>query len=298
VLDCGINLGGIFDARQGTDALPWVGAEKLAAAGFRTVRIPVCWTDHLKANGVVDPAFFRRVDKVIDELLDRKLEVILDVHHFDAVHFDPVGQRSVLHALWTQIATRYANRPSSLIYELLNEPRPPMAAGAWNDLALSTLDRVRKVDAERLVLIGPAAANTLDGLNDLRLPGDNQVAMTFHYYSPFGFTHQGACWELGSDAWLGTNWGSQSDREAVTDDLTKAREWADCNGRTVFMGEFGTHQSADRQARIRWTGWVRSEAERLEIGWCYWALGTEFGVYQFELNDWDASLLAALLPIG
>jgi hypothetical protein len=39
---------------------------------------------------------------------------------------------------------------------------------------------------------------------------------------------------------------------------------------------------------------VRREAERLGIGWCYRALGTEFGVLD-PAAGWDAALLATLL---
>lgn len=273
MLDRGINLGNVLDARRGTTPLPWPGAAALAEAGFDTVRVPVCWTDHLD-----EPAFPQRVDAVVDELLAEDLDVIVNVHHFDDL------QPDVLHALWTRIAGRYADRPPALRFELLNEPRIPPAG--WNALAASTLARVREQDPEREVLIGPAAANTLAALDDLVLPGDEHLAMTFHYYEPFAFTHQGAFWEPGSDAWAGTGWGSEADRAAVTADLERAAGWGERHAVEVFMGEFGVIERAESTARAAWTAWVRTEAERVGIGWCYWALGTEFGL--------DAGLRSAL----
>ncbi len=273
MLDRGINLGNVLDARRGTKPLPWPGAAALEAAGFSTVRVPVCWTDHLG-----DPAFPVRVDAVVDALLAQGLHVVVNVHHFDDL------QPDVLHALWTRIASRYADRPPALRLELLNEPRIP--PDAWNALAASTLARVREADPEREVLIGPAAANTLDALDDLVLPRDGHLSLTFHYYEPFAFTHQGAFWEPGSEAWLGTGWGSDADRAAVTADLRRARAWGERHGVAVFMGEFGAIDRAEPAARAAWTAWVRTEAERLGIGWCYWALGTEFAL--------DADLRSAL----
>jgi endoglucanase len=295
MLDRGINLGNTLDARRGSRAQPWPGAAGLASAGFRTVRVPVCWTDHADRAGTIEPAFFKRVEAVVDEVLDSGLEAVVNVHHFDAVHADPLGHTELLTHLWRQIAARFADRPAALAFELLNEPRPPMTSNAWNDLAAVALSAVREVDRDRRVIIGPAAANTLDALDDLQLPDDDRIVLTFHYYAPFRFTHQGAWWEPGSDAWLGTRWGSDHDHAVVSADLTRAAAWGREHGRPVFLGEFGAHCNAHRPSRLAWTEWVRREAERLGIGWCYWALATEFGALRPDLHEWDEQLLSALI---
>jgi endoglucanase len=284
----------VLDARAGTRPEPWPGAAALAGAGFRSVRVPVCWTDHLENDGSIDAGFAARVDAVVGELLAHDLEVVLDVHHFDAVHTDPVGRAPVLADLWRGLAQRYAGHPPALVFELLNEPRPPMAPATWNELAASTLAAVRDVGVRRRVVIGPAAANTLDALEELRVPDDPELILTVHYYAPFRFTHQGAWWEPGADAWLGTTWADDADRQAVTADLERTAAWAKRHGRPLFVGEFGTREAADRASRLRWTRWVRHEAERLGLGWCYWALGTDFRVMRPD-GSWDAELLEALL---
>src|SRR6478609_3289871 len=177
-LDRGINLGNVLDARAGTEPESWPGARALAAAGFRTVRVPVRWTDH------PEPEFPARVDAVVDELLGRGLAVVVDVHHYD----DP--EAAVLTGLWRQLAERYRDRSPALAFDLLNEPRMPPEE--WNELAAAALAAVRAVDAERRVLLGPAAAGTLEALDALRVPADDHLVLTVHYYEPFRFTHQGA----------------------------------------------------------------------------------------------------------
>jgi endoglucanase len=284
----------MLDARAGAPPEPWPGAAALADAGFRTVRVPVCWTDHLDRGGSIDPGFAARVDAVVDDLLAHDFEVVVDVHHFDAVHDDPAGRAPVLADLWRALARRYAEHPRALVFELLNEPRAPMRPAAWNGLAARTLAAIRDVDAGRRVILGPAAANTLDALDELQVPDDPELILTVHYYAPFRFTHQGADWEPGADAWLGTAWGDDADHRAVTADLERAAAWASGHGRSLFVGEFGAHEAADGDSRLRWTGWVRREAERLGIGWCYWALGTEFRLMRHD-GSWDVDLLAALL---
>jgi endoglucanase len=286
VMSRGINLGNVLDARAGTEPEPWPGAQAIVAAGFRTVRVPACWGDHLSGDGRIDPGFAARVDAVVDELLAHDLAVVLDVHHFEA-------GGEVLAALWHQVAERYADRPAALTFELLNEPR--IAPATWNTLTATALAAVRSVDAEREVVIGPAAANTLDALDDLLVPDDDHLVLTVHYYEPFAFTHQGAWWEPGAEAWLGTTWGEAADRHAVTADLERAAAWAERHGRPLFIGEFGAVSAADRASRLRWTEWVRREAERLGLDWCCWALGTEFHVLRPD-GAWDGALLSALLP--
>lgn len=170
-----------------------------------------------------------------------------------------------------------------------------MTPAAWNELAAATLSALRDIDPERYVVIGPAAANSLSALDELRVPNDERVLLTVHYYEPFRFTHQGAWWEPGADRWVGTTWGDAGDRQAVIADIERVAAWAQRHLRRVFIGEFGVHAAADRASRLRWAAWVRSQAERLGIGWCYWALGTEFRVMGAE-SRWDTALLSALLP--
>ena len=43
-------------------------------------------------------------------------------------------------------------------------------------------------------MVGPTSWNSLADLPLLRLPADANLLVTFHYYEPFQFTHQGATW--------------------------------------------------------------------------------------------------------
>ena len=170
-----------------------------------------------------------------------------------------------------------------------------MSAADWNALLPAVLASVREVDVERLVVVGGADASSVGGLRQLELPVDDRLVATVHYYEPFRFTHQGAGWLPGADAWLGATWGTAADRAAVTADLSEAVAWARDRGVPLYVGEFGVVAAADRASRLRWTAWVRHELERLGIPWAYWDLATEFGAYDLERGAWDAELLDALL---
>ena len=299
----GVSFGNAFEAPSDH---PWPLAlstrhtDEVKRAGFDTVRIPVRWSAHAgdAAPYTVDPAFAGRVDRAVDEALDRGLNVVLNVHHYDELSDDPDGHQERFLALWRQIAPRYADRPDRLLFELLNEPRDPMTAQRWNHILARALAVVRESNPGRRVIIGPTRFNNLEGLVGLDLPADDRVMATIHYYSPFPFTHQGATWLEGTDEWLGTTWGTHADQEAVRSDLTAAADWARERGLALFLGEFGTYWKADMPSRARWTRCVRSEAERLGVGWAYWEFGTDFGAFDLERESWHEPLRQALLGDG
>jgi endoglucanase len=135
-------------------------------------------------------------------------------------------------------------------------------------------------------------------LENLRLPEDDRnLVVTFHYYSPFKFTHQGASWVGGqSQAWLGTRWtGTKEEQRAVTRDLDTAITWAVKHRRPIYMGEFGAYSKADLDSRARWTRFVADEAIRRKIGFGYWEFCSGFGVYDSQRGQWVGPLEEALL---
>ena len=284
-MERGINLGGAFDRRDGQPG--WqVGPEVLdaiASAGFSSVRLPVRWAN----------ARLAEVAEVVEAVVTRGLSVVVTNHHDDEAMADGYGAAGRLAELWRGVATRFLGVHGDLAFELLNEPL--MSAADWNGLLPAVLASVREVDPDRLVVVGVADASSVAGLRLLELPADDRLVATVHYYEPFRFTHQGAGWLPGADAWLGATWGTAADRAAVTADLSEAVAWARERRVPLYVGEFGVLAAADRASRLRWTAWVRHELERLGIPWAYWDLATEFGAYDLERGAWDAELLDALL---
>jgi len=269
----------------------------VAEAGFGTVRLPVRWSDHADAAPpyAISDGFLGRVDRAVDAAMARDLSLVLNVHHYHQLTAAPEEHTERFLALWRQIARRYADRPDRLAFELLNEPRDAMTAPRWNALHPRALAVVRESNPTRSVLVSPADLGNPEGLSTLELPDDDHLVLTVHYYAPFRFTHQGATWVEGTQAWLGTTWGDPAERDAVRADMTLVADWAAAVGRPVFLGEFGSFYRADLASRAAWTVCVRSEAERHGFGWAYWEFGTDFGVYDLEQRQWREPLRAALL---
>ena len=297
----GINLGNALDALPSNRArLPVVvdHLDVIRDAGFDTVRLPVAWSQHASTRSPFDvaPTFLAAVDEMVGGAVERDLDVVVDVHHFDELCADPTVHRERFLALWSQIAERYAELPSTVRFELLNEPHGRLTGGRWNDLLVEALAVVRDSNPDRDVIVGPAAMNTVAGLGDLELPDDDHLVVTIHYYLPLAFTHQGAPWWPNASDWVGTGWGTPIERRSVRDDLAAAATWSRERGRLLFIGEFGSFHLAAPEDRAAWTAHVRGTADELDIPWCYWDLATDFGIYDADTGRWDESLRAALLP--
>lgn len=304
----GVNLGNMLDApREGDWGLKAEPAYiALAARHFRTVRLPVRWSNHAAptADATIDEAFARRVDSVLDALLAQGATVILNVHHYSQLSGGSLhpGERAVppqvleerLVNLWRQIGRRYQGRPGKLVFELLNEPHGRLDGEPWNRLAARSLAAVRESNPQRSVIIGPGEYNHPRALSKLRLPRDANLIVAVHSYDPFPFTHQGVTW-LPMKLPPGQRCCDASQRKAVAHALELAAQWNRQHGVPVHLGEFGAYKAGDLDSRARYARTVREEAERRAIGWAYWELAADFGVWSRERNAWVEPLRGALL---
>jgi len=276
--------------------------QAIAAAGFNSIRLPVTWSAHTEGAACdIDPLFFERVDHVVETALSHGLVVILNNHHFDALNENPSAFRDCLLKIWEQMSFHYKDYPDELFFEILNEPHGEFnnRASLWHDLLRDALTVIRKTNPYRMVVIGPIDWNSVHSIPTLQLPEEDRgIIVTFHYYEPFHFTHQGADW-VGDDAdsWLGTPWvGSIEERQDIAEAFDSAVTWAQTHNRPLFLGEFGAYSRADENSRYRWTDAVARSAEKRNISWTYWEFGAGFGVYDREKDEWRPLLLKALIP--
>jgi endoglucanase len=300
----GINLGNALEAPNEGEwgvVLQEEYFQLIRAKGFQFVRIPINWAAHadMEAPYTIDPDFFARVDWAVENALENDLIAILNIHHYGEIMDDPSGHQERFLALWLQIAERYQDTPETILFELLNEPHGnQMTPSVWNELLVEALAVVRESNPDRFVVVGPVFWNSVDYIDTLQLPEDDRrLIATFHYYSPFEFTHQGAEWASGSGAWLGRAWNATNgERFAVSRDLDKALRWSDRNSRPVLLGEFGAYSKAEMDSRARWTDYVAREAEARGFSWAYWEFCSGFGIYDAGKKQWFEPLLQALLP--
>ncbi|MFQ3647368.1 MAG: glycoside hydrolase family 5 protein [Anaerolinea sp.] len=269
----------------------------VAASGFDTVRVPIRWSAHAEEAPpyTIDPAFFARVDEVIDWTLEAGLTTIINVHHYEEIMQDPQAHAPRLLALWDQIATRYADYPPALVFEALNEPTNALTPRLWDEVQAEVVRTIRRTNPDRRIVVGGGSWNSLDGMLQMQVPDDPNLIATFHYYEPFRFTHQGAEWVEGTNAYLGTTWGTPFQRAELHAALMRAARWQAERGLPVLLGEFGAYSKADMASRVAWTSAVRESAEQLGFAWCYWEFAAGFGIFDPSADTFN-DLFGALLP--
>jgi len=303
LLGNGINLGNALEApaegEWGVTLQPGY-FKVIKDAGFKHVRIPIRWSAHaqVEAPFAIDATFFDRVDWAVNQAVDQSMPVIINMHHYDLLENAPVKQRARFVALWQQIAHHFKDAPDTVAFEIYNEPAKAMDEATWTDLYTAALNVIRAENAHRIVIVGPVKWNSINSLPSLKLPeNDPELIATIHYYEPFHFTHQNASW-VGSESknWRGTQWtDSVAEREQVSSDLEKARDWGQKNKRQIYLGEFGAYSGADMASRARWTAAVQEEANRRGFATAYWEFCSGFGAYDPVSNAWREPLLKALV---
>ena len=268
---------------------------------FNSIRFPICWSAHALTEKpyTIDPNFFNRMDKLIEQAMLREVVIIITMHHYNELYQDPAGHKERFLAIWKQIAEHYKDYPYTIVFEILNEPHDNLKTAEWNALLKEGLAVVRQFCPTRKVIIGPVNYNDIRMLNTLELPkDDNNIIVTAHYYLPYEFTHQGAHWAADSNAWLGTKWnGTESEKQMILNDFNAAAAWSKENNRPICIGEFGAVNKADMDSRIRWTKFIADTATERGFSYIYWDFcGPFFGIYDTQKNIWNKPFLEALVP--
>ena len=179
----------------------------------------------------------------------------------------------------------------------VNEPHGALDARAWNALLAKLLQVVRKTNPTRNVVVGPTRWNNLEELDTLRLPEDDRhLVVTFHYYEPFAFTHQGASWV---EPQFSEKTGVRFTPEQVAkieSDFDKVEAWSRRHGRPILLGEYGAYDKAPMEDRVLWTRTVARAAEKRGFAHLYWQFSSDFVLYDFQREDWVEPLLHAVVP--
>jgi endoglucanase len=328
----GINMGDVFDAAPAegswgeviTDQM----LDRIKEAGFRTVRIPVRWSNHaeLTAPYTISPAFFDSVERVMTAARNRDLLIVINMHHYTQmtdvngwaqdygevqVGIDlPLEQRIArveerFVAMWEQIAKRFKGwGEGRLMYELYNEPSRRLDA-TWNSLYPKALEKVRAHDPLRVVILGPANWNAADALASFKPPTqDGRIIITIHNYQPYEFTYIGA----DSSITNGNATCCTADQiKRMTEPLDIAVKWAGSRW-PLWLGEFGSYAGPTGDgtspsgatlpqyaSRVTFARAMRDEAEKRGITWAVWNFGGKFGIYDTTKNVWRTELRDALM---
>lgn len=226
--------------------------------GFNSVRIPVTWFQHMKADGTVDEAWMNRIQEIVDYVIDNGMYCILNVHHDtgadseDVKHWIKADEanykenKEKFESLWTQIATRFKNYDQHLLFEGYNEmldadntwnaPKSASSYKGLNGYAQSFVNAVRATggnnETRNLIINTYAAANGDEVLNNLTIPTDKvegHIAVEVHTYAPWDWFTKG-------------KWDASCNKE-ISDMFTRLNSKFISKGIPCIIGEYGTHGS-------------------------------------------------------
>jgi hypothetical protein len=290
----GVNLGGWLSQYQQFDHdhfrtfITAADIQQIAGWGMDHVRLPIDYPvlEDDAQPGVYKEDGFAYLDQCLEWCQAANLQVILDLHQapgykFDALDrvtlFDDEAAQQRLIDLWRALATRYRGEGDYLCLELLNEIVLP-SSDPWNALATRLIAAIRAIDPQRVIVVGGNNYNAADQMDQLRLPPDERLVYTFHFYEPMIFTHQQAPWvpetfEYGLNvdypapapdlteflaqkpqhrARLERFLDRRLDRELLREALQPAFDFARDSGYSIYCGEFGVIDRAPRESSRSW----------------------------------------------
>ncbi len=196
--------------------------DKVKAAGFKSIRIPVSYLRNIGAspNYTINSAWLNRVQQVVNYAHSRGLYVIINMHGdgYKTIPYawlicDATNQTAIkakYQKVWQQIATRFQNYDNRLILESMNEnfdgqygrPTQPCYSNinAYNQIFVDTVRRAGGNNNARWLLV-PGWNTNIDytaGNYGFRVPTDQyrsptipsneqRLMISVHYYAPWDF---------------------------------------------------------------------------------------------------------------
>jgi len=288
--------------------------ERLAACGFGHLRIPVDEVQLWDEQGERENEGFELLEQGLGWCEQAGLRAVVDLHivrsHYFNVDFNPLfaetAEQDKFCALWADLSQALAHWPIDRVcYELLNEPKAPND-GDWNALAARALAEVRKHEPARVVAIDGNRVADPRAFPELRVPADENLILTFHFYDPMLLTHYRASWNplkvyegeidypgelISQDDWnalperlrseaRGVRVFGEAEIERLLEPVLVLRAET---GLPLWCGEFGALGTTPDSAREGWYRDVLGVFDRHGIPWTVWDYKGDFGI--FDRND-------------
>lgn len=270
----------------------------VAAAGFRSIRVPVSWKQYAGADDRIAAAWFDRVAQVVDQAQQAGLIVILNVH-WDGGWLQPTyaeqpAANARLKSFWTQIATRFRDHDDRLLFAGTNEvmvkdnynaPTPENCAvqNGFNKVFVDAVRATGGGNANRYLVVQGYNTNIDHSIAcNATLPTDSvagRMMMEVHYYDPYDFAlnEKSAIWQWGAgatDPKATLAWANEPYVDAM---FQKMQVTFGDRGIPVILGEYGaiakTEHDPTGTYRTEWDRYVTRSAVRHGMVPIYWDNG-------------------------
>ena len=319
---------GTFQIHRGTNISHWLSqstnrgqqrlrwftekdVELIASLGFDHIRLPVDEEQLWDEAGTKETEAFQLLHSAIGWCQAKNLRVVVDLHILRSHHFnakekplwtDPRAQEKFF-ALWRDLSAQLKKYPASLVaYELMNEPVADNAED-WNKLIETLVRQIRQDEPHRKIVIGSNKWQSTGTFDQLRIPpGDRDIILSFHFYTPMLVTHYKASWtdvgkykgpvnypgqlvdpneitKLDTEvARIVKNNNGVYNREKLESLLAKPLELAKKLDLPLYCGEWGALPSTPRAVRMQWYRDMRTNLDKHGIAWANWDYKGGFGI--------------------
>ena len=244
----------------------------IAGAGFKSVRIPVAWSNMMAEDYTIDASLISRVKEVTGYVLDNDMYAIINIHWdggwISKADEDHDGTLEKYKSVWKQVTAEFSDYSDKLIFESLNEEGvyentwnrysnvgdKEKAFGLLNELNQTFVDLVRESggnNAKRHLLIAGYATDvdlTCDPAFKMPADPQNRCAVSVHYYTPstFAILTEDADWGKAR-----STWGSTKEINELNGYMDKLKTTFVDKGVPVIIGEFGTTTTNKEPESIR-----------------------------------------------
>ncbi|WPR71975.1 cellulase family glycosylhydrolase [Flavobacterium sp. NG2] len=284
----GINLGNTLSAPFEGNWAPAVQEsyfDDVAAAGFKTVRIPIRFDEHTTkledvvykdgsgnyigsmSQYTVEASYLNRIEQVTDWALSKGLVAIIDVHgdHWFWESYrekkggvanpdyktgaDRAAAEDRFRAIWTAISTRFQNKSENLLFEIMNEAYFSMNAAQVDATNTYILNIIRATNPTRNVIVNGGGKNSYEAPLQLGVSGNNSYLSDSYIIATFHYYWPRAFTASASQNENDYDWGTAADKAEIDQDFGYVKTWSDTKGIPIYLGEFG----ADNERGINYS---------------------------------------------
>jgi endoglucanase len=250
--------------------------DKVKAAGFKTIRIPVSYLNDIGPGPdyTIDSSWLNRVQQVVDYAYQQGMYVLINMHGdgyktiggswliCDAS--DQTTIKAKYQKVWQQIASRFQSYDDHLIMESMNEefdgqygnPTEPCYSNinAYNQIFVDTVRQAGGNNSSRWLLVPGWNTNIdytvgdygfvvpSDQYRSSSIPSDEKrIMISVHYYDPWDFAgdESGTITQWGPSATDSSKTSTWGQEDYLDGQFKKVHDKFVAQGYPVVVGEYG-----------------------------------------------------------
>lgn len=342
-MGAGWNLGNSFDGEDTDLSVPDKGEEawgnpkvtrelirSIKEKGYSSIRIPMTVdrraTENTNAKDgeyryVIDANWLARYKEVVDWAVDEGLYVMINVHHdswiwLSSWNGDTSAEEYRKYTdFWQQIAAYFADEPSTVSFETINEPQFNDGTDEEKQTKLDAINKAAydiiraTVGNEHRMIVLPTLGTAHDSTVKLQalvdfikndLDNDPCVVATVHYYSEWVYSAN-----LGKTGFDEDLWGSgdYTPRDSVDQFAQRINEYFTANKIGTVIGEYGllAYDSSSDGAlqageELKYYEYMGNAARENGFSYIFWdnGSGVDRTTYQWKKPQVGAMLEASI----